>query len=109
LPIRGPGGGSGFPWPLLVLGALGLGALFFGGGILVVRRRSSGRTGASGPAVERYPSRAPAGIPASSASGGGGLKTPPAPAAIVAAGQAGKAKQRRKQAQPRQRPKRAVE
>ena len=110
LPSRGSGGGDGFPWPLLLLGALGLGVLFLGGGILVAKSRSGQGTAGSGPAVERYPSRTLAGNPGSSAPAGGGVKTRAAPAAVVPAGQAGgKAKQRRKQAQPGQRPKRAVE
>jgi hypothetical protein len=110
LPSRGSGGGDGFPWPLLLLGGLGLGALALGGGILVAKRPSGEDNAGSGPAVERYPSRASAGTPGSSAPDGGRVKTSPAPAAIVPAGQAGgKARSRRKPAQPRQRSKRAVE
>lgn len=110
--LSGPGsnGGDGFPWPLLLLGALGLGALALGGGILVAKRRSGENDAGPGSVVERYPSRAAAVDPGSTAPDGGGVIPLPVRVASDPAGQAeGVVKPRRRLAQPRQRPKRLVE
>ena len=106
----GSNGGDGFPWPLLLLGGLALGALALGGGILVAKRRSGEGDAGSGSANRSLPSGAAAADPGPPAPDGEGVIPPSVPAASVPAGQAaGGVKPRRRPAQPRQRPKRLVE